>query len=163
MSPLRGIDGSTIIDDTYNSSPAAASAALQTLYLTTTPQRIAVLGSMNELGDSSAEEHQILGDLCDPSLLGWVITVGEEANKYLAPRARAKGCQVHECKTALEAGAFARKVMERDAVALFKGSQGGIFLEEAVKMVLYSTSDEDHLVRQSAEWMKTKQAYFENS
>lgn len=49
---------------------------------------------MNELGDSSAEEHRRIGELCDGVELSWVITVGDEANKYLAPAAKAKGCQV---------------------------------------------------------------------
>jgi len=50
--------------------------------------------------------------------------------------------------------------MEEGAAILFKGSQGGIYLEEAVKVVLHSTSDETKLVRQSIDWMVTKTAFF---
>jgi len=160
MSVLRGVNETILIDDTYNSSPLAAAAALQTLYALSVPQRIAVLGSMNELGDTSAAEHAAIGKLCDPNDLAHVVTVGEEAEKYLAPAARANGCHVVSFKTALEAGAYAHKVLEQGAAILFKGSQGGIFLEEAVKIVLHSTDDEDKLVRQSAEWIQTKQAFF---
>ena len=160
MSVLRGVNETILIDDTYNSSPLAAAAALQTLYALSVPQRIAVLGSMNELGDTSAAEHEAIGKLCDPNDLAHVVTVGEEAEKYLAPAARANGCHVVSFKTALEAGAYAHKVLEQGAAILFKGSQGGIFLEEAVKIVLHSTDDEDKLVRQSAEWIQTKQAFF---
>ncbi len=161
MNVLYGLKGSILIDDTYNSSPAAASAALQTLYGMTVPQRIAVLGDMNELGDSSQDEHEALGKLCDPNLLAWVVTVGEQANTYLAPQARSNGCQVKTCATALEAGAFVHSVLETDGVILFKGSQGNIYLEEAVKMVLHKASDDKKLVRQSRQWMNIKRVFFE--
>jgi len=160
MNILRGVENTIIIDDTYNSSPLAVTAALQALYGFIVPQRIAVLGSMNELGDTSAAEHEAIGKLCTPNELAHVITVGEEAEKYLAPAARANGCHVVSFKTAIEAGAYAHKVLEPGAALLFKGSQGGVFLEEAVKIVLHSTDDASKLVRQSPEWLATKDAFF---
>ena len=160
MNPLRGLKGSLILDDTYNSSPLAAECAIKTLYGFQAPQRIAILGSMNELGDTSAEEHKKLGEMCDPSLLDWVITIGDEAEKHLAPAARLRGCQVRSFKTAIDAGTFALKVLDEDAVVLAKGSQGGIFVEEAVKFLLHDGSDEEKLVRQSAEWIEDKNKLF---
>lgn len=162
MNILRGVEGAVIIDDTYNSSPAAAASALRALYQMNVPQKVVVLGSMNELGDTSAQAHESIGMLCDPKELAHVITVGEEAEKYLAPAARAKGCHVVSFKNALEAGAYAHKVLAPEAAILFKGSQGGIYLEEAVKIVLHSTSDEAKLVRQSPAWLRKKQQFFEN-
>lgn len=160
MNLLRGADGSTLIDDTYNSSPASAEAALQTLYSLQAPQRIAILGSMNELGDTSAQEHEALGRLCDPALLAWVVTIGDDAEKYLAPAAKARGCQVKSFKTAIDAGAFARSVLEEGAAVLAKGSQGGIYTEEAIKILLHSTQDDHKLVRQSPAWIRTKNEFF---
>ncbi|MDN5274803.1 MAG: UDP-N-acetylmuramoyl-tripeptide-D-alanyl-D-alanine ligase [Candidatus Saccharibacteria bacterium] len=159
MNILKGIDETIIIDDTYNSSPLAASSALQALYGLQVPQRIAILGSMNELGTVSAAEHEKLGMMCDPNMLSWVVTVGEEAEKYLAPAARARGCQVKSFKSAIDAGGFVRSVLERGAAILAKGSQGDVYLEEAVK-VLCVMSEDDELVRQSASWMETKSAFF---
>ncbi len=162
MNVLRGLKGATIIDDTYNSSPLAATSALRTLYQYAAPQRIAVFGSMNELGAETEAEHKALGELCTPSELAHVVIVGETAERFLAPAARANGCDVVCFRSPLEAGAFVNKVMEPGAVVLFKGSQGGIFLEEAVKIVLHSTDDIDQLVRQSPEWMAKKQAFFDS-
>jgi UDP-N-acetylmuramoyl-tripeptide--D-alanyl-D-alanine ligase len=159
MNVLRGVESSIIIDDSYNSSPLSAASALQTLYSLQAPQRIAILGSMNELGSSSATEHEKLGAMCDPSLLAWVVTVGDEAEKYLAPAARARGCQVKSFKSAIDAGAFVHSVMEKGAAILAKGSQGDIYLEEAVKIIAMMTED-DKLVRQSDAWMKTKDEFF---
>lgn len=159
MNILKGIDGVMIIDDSYNSSPLAASSALQALYGLQVPQRVAILGSMNELGASSEAEHQKLGSLCDPSLLSWVITVGDDAEKYLAPVARARGCQVKSFKSSIDAGGFARSVLEPGAAILVKGSQGDVYAEEAVK-VLCVMSEDIELVRQSPAWLKTKDAFF---
>lgn len=160
MNVLKGVEESLLIDDTYNASPAAVFAAMQTLYGIQAPQRIALLGDMNELGASSQTEHEKIGDMCDPSLLAWVVTVGEQAEKYLAPKARARGCQVKTFKNALEAGAFIHSVIEQGSVVLAKGSQGGIFLEEALKILLHATHEDHELVRQSEEWMAAKNKLF---
>lgn len=162
MNLLRGIGGTTIIDDTYNSSPAAAAAAIQTLYSlddTNVPQRIVVLGDMRELGASSQIEHERIGAMCDPNLLAWVVLVGPESEKYLAPIARQRGCQVHIAPDAIRAGEFVRSVTEDGAVILVKGSQNTIYLEECVKILCDMTEDVK-LVRQSASWMEAKNNYF---
>ena len=161
MNLLRGIGGVTIIDDTYNSSPAAAAAALQTLYsFSDSAERIAVLGDMRELGASSQAEHERIGSMCDPNLLAWVVTVGPESERYLAPMARRRGCQVQVARNAIEAGEFVRKVTQGDAVVLVKGSQDMIFLEECVK-VLCDMTEDIHLVRQDPKWIAIKDNYFQ--
>ncbi|HEY5152968.1 MAG TPA: UDP-N-acetylmuramoyl-tripeptide--D-alanyl-D-alanine ligase, partial [Candidatus Saccharimonadales bacterium] len=87
MRTLPGISGTTLIDDTYNSSPSAVKAALDVLYQTQTSQRICILGDMNELGGQSPAEHQAVGDYCDPKKLDLVVTIGAESRKSLAPAA----------------------------------------------------------------------------
>lgn len=162
MNVLPGVRDTIIIDDSYNASPLAVASALRTLYQMSAPQKIAILGSMNELGEVSPAAHAEVGKLCDPTQLAHVITVGEEAAKYLAPAARTAGCQVVSVRNALEAGAYANRFLEPGAALLFKGSQGGIYLEEAIKIVLRSTEDEERLVRQSREWLDVKQEFFQN-
>ena len=160
MNVLRGVKDTIIIDDTYNSSPLAVMSALETLYQLTVPQKIAVLGSMNELGDTSQAAHEAVGNMCKGSQLAYLVTVGDEAENYIVPVAKRNGCQVMSFKTAIEAGAFVHKVLEPGAAILFKGSQGGIYLEEAVKIILHSTEEETKLVRQSPHWLETKQDFF---
>ena len=160
MNILHGIDNTIIIDDTYNSSPAAAAAAIQTLYsLDDVPQRILVLGDMRELGAASQPEHEKLGAMCDPNLLSWVVLVGPDCEKYLAPIARQRGCQVHIAPDAIRAGEFVRSVTEEGAAILVKGSQNTIYLEECVKILCNMTEDVQ-LVRQSAAWMEIKDKQF---
>lgn len=159
MNVLKGLRNTTIIDDTYNSSPIAASSALQALYGLQSPQRIAILGDMNELGALSKVEHEALGNLCDPNLLSWVVTIGERAEKYLAPAARQRGCQVRSFKNAVDAGSFVHSVLEDGAAVLAKGSQGGIYAEEAVK-ILCNMDQSIELVRQSPKWLQIKADFF---
>jgi len=59
---LEGIESSTIIDDSYNSNPASAKAALDLLSeLKTDGRKIAILGNMNELGEIEKDVHRELG------------------------------------------------------------------------------------------------------
>ena len=77
-----------------------------------------------------------------------------------ATTAKKRGCQVKSFTSALEAGAFVHGIIEPEGVILFKGSQGSVYLEEAIKIILHSTEEESQLVRQSAEWMKIKNDFF---
>lgn len=160
---LPGINGSTIIDDTYNSSPEAAQAALQTLYRIAAPQKIALLGAMNELGDHSQEAHESLGELCDPSQLDELVTLGPDANEYLAAVAESKGCKVTRCNTPQEAGEHILGVTKPGALILAKGSQNKVYAEEAIKLLLANPSDAEKLVRQSPAWLKKKSQNFKSA
>lgn len=160
MQILRGLKDTVLIDDTYNSSPLAVEAALKTLYDTPAPQRIAILGSMNELGAASAQAHERVGKICDPLKLEWVVTIGDEAAKYLAPAAARKGCQVKSFKSPYQAGGFVNGVMQEGAVVLAKGSQNGVFAEEALKVLLHDADDQDRLVRQTPYWLDIKSEQF---
>lgn len=160
MQLFEGQQNSTIIDDTYNSSPAAAKSAIETFLSLEAPQRIAILGSMSELGIVSEEEHRKIGQMFHPDDVEWVITVGDEAGKYLAPAAHANGCQVKSFKTSVEAGGFAHHYIRPNSLILAKGSQNGIFVEEAVKVILKNPSDNHRLVRQSPAWLAHKEQFF---
>lgn len=162
MQKLKGIKNSIIIDDTYNASPDAVKIALDTLYNFEATQRIAILGMMNELGNLSENEHKKIGKYCDPKLLDLVVTVGKDANLFLAPMARQNGCQVYEAKNAVDAGNFVKnKILpaqagKEGAVILAKGSQNGVFTEESLKPLLADKSDFSKLVRQDKYWMDKK-------
>lgn len=160
MKVLRGVNGSTLIDDSFSSNPLSAASAIRTLYSITAPQRIAVFGSMSGLDVGSPEEHKKIGEMCDPNQLAHVITVGEQANNFLAPAAKANGCHVVSLNNAIEVGSYVHRYIEPGAAVLFNGSQDGIYLEEAIKVVLHSTEEEAHLVRQSAGWLEGKRRFF---
>lgn len=59
---MRQVHGLTIIDDTYNANPDSMRAALETLLsFSCEGRRIAVLGHMGEIGETSGDEHFALG------------------------------------------------------------------------------------------------------
>ncbi len=76
---LPGLNGSTIIDDSYNASAVSTVAALDLLdntSLTTAGARkIAVLGDMLELGDFTEEAHRIVGRRV-AQVADWLLVVG---------------------------------------------------------------------------------------
>lgn len=160
MNLLEGRHGATIIDDTYNASPLAVASALTTLARLPAQHKIAILGDMNELGGGSDEAHSAIGKLCDPAVIDHLITVGPQARNFLAPAARQQGCTVTSFDTAPEAHHLLKTLIAKDTILLFKGSQGGIYLEEAIKPFLKHPDDSQKLVRQSPDWLKKKQAFF---
>lgn len=157
---LPGINGSLIIDDTYNALPDAMKASLEMFYTLKAPQKIAILGSMNQLGALSPQAHKEIGELCDPAQLSLVVTVGPDANAYLAPVAAAKGCEVKSFRTPYEAGEYLKSRMKPGMILLAKGSQDKVYTEEAIKPLLADPKDASKLVRQSAHWLKLKQENF---
>ncbi len=162
MQVLPGVKGSILLDDTYNATPIAVQAALDVVYATKAPQKIAILGSMNELGDYTKEAHQIVGSYCNPKHLDLVITVGDDAMRWLAPAARAQGCVVHTCQSPYSAGKYALERLQKGALVLAKGSQNGVFTEEALKKLLLHPADAEKLVRQTAGWRRIKARQFKD-
>lgn len=161
MQRLKGIKDSVILDETYNASPDAVMAALDSLYeFQAKGQKIAILGNMNELGSFSEQAHRQVGTYCQPQQLALVITIGPDANKYLAPAAEEQGCRVKSFTNPHQAGLFVKNMLQPNSVVLAKGSQNNVYAEEAIKPLLADQADVSKLVRQSPAWLKTKQRNF---
>jgi len=71
----------TILDDSYNANPHSMKAAIDTLK-TFSGEKIAVLGSMAELGTKSVELHQEIGEYASQAGLDKLYTIGENAKHY---------------------------------------------------------------------------------
>jgi UDP-N-acetylmuramoyl-tripeptide--D-alanyl-D-alanine ligase len=162
MQPLEGLRDSKLIDDTYNASPEAVKAALEYLFSQHAPQKIALLGQMNELGNINESAHREIGKMCSPKNLDLVVTLGPEANRYLAEEAEAAGCQVIRTNSPIEAGQKIKAELKEGALVLLKGSQNGVFAEEAVRVLLAKPTDKRLLVRQTPQWLKKKRAQFKD-
>jgi UDP-N-acetylmuramoyl-tripeptide--D-alanyl-D-alanine ligase len=67
----------TIIDDSYNASPDSMRAALDVLSNVAGERKIAVLGTMKELGDESYTLHHEVGEYAGLKNIDLLITVGE--------------------------------------------------------------------------------------
>jgi UDP-N-acetylmuramoyl-tripeptide--D-alanyl-D-alanine ligase len=157
MNIIPGIKNSTIIDDTYNSSPDATGAALDTMKsLQGVGRKIAVLGDMMELGKYSSDEHRKAGIQAATSVKE-LITVGLRSRAGTADEALKKGMftgAVHSFTTAAEAIPRLISLVKSGDVILVKGSQS-MRMEHIVKALMRQPEKAGELlVRQEKEWLK---------
>ena len=137
---LPGVKGTTLVDDTYNSSPRAAELALRTfqgLPLEGGARRIAVLGDMFELGALTEESHRRIGRAAASAGLDLLIGVGA-ASSALVEEARAAGMpeeRVFHMDAAPEAGRFLQDRIHAGDLILIKGSRG-MRMERVVKELM---------------------------
>jgi UDP-N-acetylmuramoyl-tripeptide--D-alanyl-D-alanine ligase len=118
-----------LIDESYNANPASMRATLKALAATPATRRLAVLGSMKELGDFADAFHRQLAEPLSEAGVAHTILVGEEMRALaeelgkLAPAALGKPITFAHCGSPAEAiallGQFA--LAPGDAV-LVKGS-----------------------------------------
>lgn len=160
MQRLQGINNTILIDDTYNAAPDSVLAALDVIEGMAAPQHIAILGSMNELGDYTPEAHRIVGAALTPQQIDLVVTIGQDAEQYLAPVAIANGCRVVSFDNPYDAGLYVKENMQASAVILAEGSQNRVFAEESLKPLLKNPADSEKLVRQTTYWIDKKQKQF---
>jgi UDP-N-acetylmuramoyl-tripeptide--D-alanyl-D-alanine ligase len=163
MNLLKGVNGSKLIDDSYNSSPDAVFAALDVLADFKAKSRIAVLGNMNELGEYTNKSHYKVGKAA-AKVADTLIVIGKDAEVHMVSGATDAGMDpdnIKIFKTPYEAGHFLKRVVKRGDVVLIKGSQNGVFLEEATRILLDpSQKPEEVLVRQSPSWKRRKRRAF---
>jgi UDP-N-acetylmuramoyl-tripeptide--D-alanyl-D-alanine ligase len=77
---LETVDGIRVLNDAYNANPTSVAAALRTLCaVPTTGRRWAVLGTMAEIGATSAEEHRRTGRVVADLGVDALVTVGPTA------------------------------------------------------------------------------------
>ena len=158
---IKGINGSILIDDTYNSSPVSCSSAIKSVskYFKEkdlTGRKIAILGGMLELGDFENEGHEKVGYTLIENNFDDVILVGELAKKIFPnyPNVEPENLRLHLCENSDQVGQYVVENMnpEEGDIILIKGSQG-IRLERAVKALMQNPYDaEKLLVRQDDRW-----------
>lgn len=154
MRLVPGIKATTIIDDTYNSSPTACEQSLQTLgEVTHAKRKIAVLGDMLELGKFSTDQHKHIGSLV-PAAAQVLFTVGVRS-KQIADGALSAGMSekhIFQYDDAEKAGRELQAILHPGDVILVKASQG-IRAEQIVEEVMAEPEyAADLLVRQDDAW-----------
>jgi UDP-N-acetylmuramoyl-tripeptide--D-alanyl-D-alanine ligase len=117
----------TVIDDTYNASPAAMDMMLRTLAATPAAgRRVAMLGEMKELGDAARALHERCGHTAAESGVDLLIAVGGPAVDGLAAGAISGGMpgnHIWRFEDSRTAAARVSTLMQRGDVVLVKGSR----------------------------------------
>ncbi|MGH9307739.1 MAG: UDP-N-acetylmuramoyl-tripeptide--D-alanyl-D-alanine ligase [Vicinamibacterales bacterium] len=125
---LRLPGGVTLIDDSYNSSPAAVVRTLETVMAATgSARKVAVLGEMLELGAHSERLHRECGRAAAGAGLDLLIAVGGDAAAALAREAIAAGMPdrtVTYVGTKEEAADAALRQVRPGDLVVVKGSRG---------------------------------------
>lgn len=120
---VSGINGSTLIDDTYNASPPSTIAALN-LLADLAGRHIAVLGDMLELGSYSESGHRMVGRRA-ADVVDTLVTVGS-LSKWIADEAVAGGlppASVQHVFSPPEAVELLHRIIQPGDYVLIKGSR----------------------------------------
>ncbi|MFO7166474.1 MAG: UDP-N-acetylmuramoyl-tripeptide--D-alanyl-D-alanine ligase [Chloroflexota bacterium] len=128
---VPGYNGSQLIDDTYNASPASSLAALN-LLAELDGRRVVVFGDMLELGSVEEEAHRLVGARV-AEVAQRLVTVGRRA-RWVAEEAEASGMageHIHQVMSNAEAVAVLREFIQPGDFVLIKGSRG-MYMEEIV-------------------------------
>jgi len=121
----RGRNGSTIIDDRYNSSPASLNGALDMLGKLT-GRRVALIGRMAELGEYEEEEHRYAGHVAGRNIDA-LFAVGEEC-RVLVEAARSEGlADAFWFETKEDAATAVVELLQPGDTVLVKASRGAAF------------------------------------
>jgi UDP-N-acetylmuramoyl-tripeptide--D-alanyl-D-alanine ligase len=154
MNLMKGIKGSLIIDDTYNSSPVSAGAALEVLGEIESGRKIAVLGDMLELGVNTEAGHrsvarkflEIHGDI--------FFAIGDRM-KFAADELKKHNidpASLFVFEDPMTAGKKIKEIIDEDDLVLVKGSQG-MRMEKIVEEVMAEPNKSGfYLCRQSRTW-----------
>src|ERR1700682_5827096 len=136
---LRFSNGAAVINDSYNSSPAALQA--MTKLLANTPnyrRRILAAGEMRELGLTSPELHRQAGEFAAKTgKIDWIVGVAGDAAQIIegAVAAGLPRAQTIFFSSSQEAAEFLQDFLSPGDVMLVKGSRG-VKMEQIVEAVL---------------------------
>ena len=111
--------GVTVVNDCYNANPMSMRAALDHLAASPAERRVAVLGTMAELGSDSTAYHREIGEHAAKLGIDVLVTVGDDALEYAA----GFGAETHSVATPEEAGALLEEVALPGDRVLVKGSR----------------------------------------
>lgn len=138
------IAGRKVIADCYNANPSSMQTSLRmfndipaaTTVSGGAPARIAVLGTMGELGDYETEQHIELGKSIVKYKVDKLVAVGDCA-KLIADGAKSAGFapeNIFVAENAEEAGKITKNISKENDIILFKGSRT-VGLEKAIELL----------------------------
>src|SRR3990167_4994220 len=133
---LPGIKKSLILDDSYNASPLATNAALDTLQELDGGRKIVAFGDMLEIGKFTILAHQTVGEKI-AKIADYFVAVGPRS-KFAAEEAIVQGMdesKVINFSTSQEAAIHLKSKIQEGDLILVKGSQS-MRMEKIVEEII---------------------------
>ncbi|MDX9856052.1 MAG: UDP-N-acetylmuramoyl-tripeptide--D-alanyl-D-alanine ligase [Parcubacteria group bacterium] len=158
MTPIEGIKGSLVVDDSYNASPVSAIAALNTVEKIRAFRRVAILGDMMELGEESETGHERVAREVLSRNFDALVMVGARM-KRAAERIYAEGNlnkKIIFFESPDEAAEKIGEIIKEKDLILVKGSQAMRMEKITEKLMKDPERSKDYLCRQSEKWKKKK-------
>ena len=119
-------DDIILIDDSYNSNPAALESVLKDLSELEAKRKVAILGDMLELGEAQASYHHEAGKHVVQYSWDMLITIGS-LSRHMAEGALQAGldnAQIASFENADEAADHVTNLIQPGDLVLVKGSRG---------------------------------------
>jgi UDP-N-acetylmuramoyl-tripeptide--D-alanyl-D-alanine ligase len=134
---LRFEEGFTVINDSYNSSPAAMASVME--LLAATPgyrRRILAAGEMLELGSTSPELHREAGRNAAAKKLDYILGVQGDAAELVRAAVSAGTAETHArfFLNSQDAGEYLAGIVQKGDLILVKGSRG-VRMERAIEAI----------------------------
>lgn len=136
LQAVQGFNGSILLDDTYNSSPSALEASIDTLLAIPARRRIVVLGEMRELGSFSEKLHRAIAQKIYKEKLDYVF-LGQGDTEFIADELKSLGYWEDRLESNLGSSDLVSKLLRilgKGDVCLIKGSRA-VRLDEVVKRI----------------------------
>jgi UDP-N-acetylmuramoyl-tripeptide--D-alanyl-D-alanine ligase len=114
----KGLNGSTLIDDTYNANPESVRAAIDVL-ARASGRRILVFGDRGELGQDAARLHAELGTYAKKAAIDELVTLGTHS----ARTAESFGSGARHYERIEDLVAESTRALGPDVTVLVKGSR----------------------------------------
>ncbi len=134
-----GLNGSTVIDDSYNANPASMKAAIHVLRQCA-GKKVLALGAMAELGETSVQLHEEVGEYAKSQGIDYLYCYSPNADdhaRFYAGRFEG-GARLFDSMEELQQ--VAKRTLAPDVVMLIKGSRSSR-MENLVHQVVEARPD----------------------
>lgn len=149
---FKGIKNTTIIDSSYNATPAGLRSILEMFDLYPSDKKWLVLGDMIELGHEEQEEHEKLAAVINSMKLDKIILVGPRLLKYTYPKLK----EAEKFLMPKDALDYLLVHLRGGEAILFKGAR---FLEGIIEHLLADKNDVKKLCRREKVWQERRKKW----
>lgn len=121
---VKGLNGSTLIDDTWSSNPTSIESSLDVLKnISQGKKKIAVIGEIKFLGDKTNEVHTLVGNMLAKEEIDILITIGHDAEQISKQASKmGMGGESYHCQSPKEAYQHLLEKTDADTIVLVKTS-----------------------------------------